>query len=286
MRAHGTRSSYVAGCRCEQCRKANARYATRRERIDYVTSKVDATDVRAHVQWLRDHGMGTRSIAEAAGVARSTIMALECSPKTGRPKSTVDINVARRLLAVHHELPGGATVDSIGLRRRVQALAAIGWSFSELDRRLGHDSGYTSQLALQGNVRVASRDKIIALYDELWCVEPPNTTRAERYARSRILNLARRNLWPSPLAWDDETIDDPTAEPQGFVVPREVKARPLDEVIEDFEDSRDHHGGLVVIAAERLGMKPETLERQLFRARAAGIEVQFDATGVHARAAS
>lgn len=286
MSAHGTRTRYVAGCRCEQCRKANSRYAARRERIDYVTSKVDSTDVRAHVQWLRDNGMGTRSIAEAAGVARSTIAALECSPKTGRPKSTVDINVARRLLAVHHDLPAGANIDAIGLRRRIQALAAIGWCFAELDRRLGHDKGYTSHLALQGNVRVASRDKIINLYDELWCVEPPNTTRAERYARSRILNLARRNLWPSPLAWDDDTIDDPNAEPQGFVVPREAKARPLADVIEDFEDTRDHHGGLVIIAADRLRMKPETLERQLFRAREAGIDVQFDTTGVHARAAS
>ena len=286
MAKHGERGTYTAGCRCEECRSANRQYQSRRARVGYATTQVDATEVRAHIQWLRANGMGARTIAEAAGIARSTITQMERSTKTGRPKATCSIETARRIMAVHHELPGGAPVDGIGLRRRIQALAAIGWSFTQLDRRLGMEAGYTSNIARRGIVRTSTRAKIIALYDQLWNASPPDSTRAERFAKSRALNLAQRNFWPSPLAWDDDEIDDPAAEPHGFVAFREPKARPLADVIEDFEDTRDHHGGLVIVAAERLGMKPQSLERQLFRARDLGIEVQFNSLGVHAKAAS
>lgn len=62
-------------------------------------------------------------------------------------------------------------------------------------------------------VTVATRDAVRALYDELWDAIPPAAAWRERQATSRARGLAARYGWAPPMAWDDETIDDPAAVP-------------------------------------------------------------------------
>ena len=114
-------------------------------------------------------------------------------------------------------------------------------------------------------MHAATARKVADLYDQLWD-QPGN--------RAKSINLARARGWALPLAWDDDEIDDPAATPcldartTGFQVSLEV-------MLEDFEHTRGQHGGNTRLAAERLGVTRDALERALHRARATGVEVNF-----------
>lgn len=98
-------------------------------------------------------------------------------------------------------------IDSTGVARRLQALAAIGWSTTTLGRRLGYDRRTVASLRNQRRPRilVPNHTRIVALYDDLWDTTG-GCTRTQRTAHARG--------WAPPMAWDDQSIDDPTAQPQ------------------------------------------------------------------------
>jgi DNA (cytosine-5)-methyltransferase 1 len=96
-------------------------------------------------------------------------------------------------------------VDVTGTRRRIRALARIGWSLHEVARRLGVPVQSLSRAHRHsGHVRLATAQKVAALYDELSMTPGPSV-----HARCH----AERQGWPPPLAWDDDDIDNPTARP-------------------------------------------------------------------------
>jgi len=64
---------------------------------------------------------------------------------------------------------------------------------------------------VSGRLARAVRD----LYEELWDVAPPSETPHQRASVTRTLTWAQRERWVVPAAWDDETIDDPSARPAG-----------------------------------------------------------------------
>jgi hypothetical protein len=169
--------------------------------------------------------------------------------------------------------------DATGSRRRLQALAAIGWSSLEVKEASGVSNGFLSAVRAghHETLRPFFADKIAEAYDSLSMRVGPST---------RARNLAQRKGWVPPLAWDDDEIDDPAAKPH---TPKDVRighGRPLEYLLEDYQHTWDHHGGDVVMAAERIGMKPEALYQRLLRARRDGISVEFSAAGVHAERAS
>lgn len=96
------------------------------------------------------------------------------------------------------------SVDATGTRRRIQALAAIGWSLAEQSRRLGMERSAAHAMTTRAWVTVETAAKVAALYDEL-AMTPGTSTRARCDAR--------RRGWPVPLAWDEEDLDDPAATP-------------------------------------------------------------------------
>lgn len=211
---HGRRSHYVSGCRHRDCVKANRDYASSRKRYGWTAGRVDAKPVRAHVDWLRINGMGIREIVRTSGVARSTVMGLYRSKRTGRPAEFVYRNVAEALLAVGTADPApGAPVDGTGTARRLQALVCLGWSLEALSHRLGWTRSNIQSLIQPTPVRRYTAEKVKALYDDLWDKMPPQSDRWQRASVTRARNLAHRNGWVSPLAWDDEDIDDPYARP-------------------------------------------------------------------------
>lgn len=99
------------------------------------------------------------------------------------------------------------TIPAIGTVRRIQALVRMGWPMPVLSERLGAATPQTIQnLARKprARIRVATAQKIAALYDELAMTPGPSRVSATR---------ARNRGWPAPLAWDD--IDNPNERPQG-----------------------------------------------------------------------
>lgn len=110
-------------------------------------------------------------------------------------------------------------LDNTGALRRLQALVALGWSQAELGRRLGYAdckgvSGINELMRSRQKIRRGTFARIVALYDELSMRLPPETTQYEKAVAVRARNKAARRGWAPPLAWDEETIDDPAARPR------------------------------------------------------------------------
>ena len=106
---------------------------------------------------------------------------------------------------------GVLTIDGTGTNRRLQALAALGWPQSELASRLGFTFQNVSRLALEGRVNRDTAAKVRALYDELSMTVGPS---------KRARDLALGKGWAVPLAWNDDSIDDPAARPSKMVAHR------------------------------------------------------------------
>ena len=213
MPTHGTRACYVAGCRRPECRAANRAYNNHRNRMAAygrpTTNLVDATPVREHVQALTAAGMGTRAIAEAAGVSRNTLRALLNGRGHRPPTRRLHPDTAEAILAVRPVPAAHALVDAAGTRRRVQALIVLGWSQAKLATRLGMKPTNFGDLLTLQQVTAATARAVAALYDQLWHVAPPEDTHRDRIAASRARRYAADRGWLPPMAWDDDLIDLP-----------------------------------------------------------------------------
>ena len=219
-RPHGYARYRLDGCRCYVCGYARAQYDDNRNRaIAYGTWQpwVDAEPVRAHIRSLQECGLGTRRIAEAAGVDRKRITAVlnGRSERGTPPQEKVRPELAAAVLAVEPTLAnlGSVTViDATGTRRRLQALITAGWPQHHLAARLGMTDGNFGATLRRERIVARTARAVAALYDELWRANPlehgatpGGVTRARKHAASQG--------WAPAGAWDDDTIDDPTATP-------------------------------------------------------------------------
>jgi hypothetical protein len=109
---------------------------------------------------------------------------------------------------------GKRHVDATGTRRRVQALAAIGWSHANVSRYIGWEGTFLAQaMRTRGKVHVDTAAAVRKAYDDLSMKLPPQTTTSERMSVARTLKLAERQGWLPPLSYDDGRIDDPDYRP-------------------------------------------------------------------------
>lgn len=234
MREHGDVERYRSGpdindqpgqgCRCETCRAANTRvaaeYRARKAREQWGTVpplRVDAEPVRVHVRSLMAGGVGWERVARLAGVPKATVRALLYGADRSRnPTARMATGTANKLLAVQTDgsVADGRFIDATGTHRRVQALIAVGWSSSEIMRRIGWDPANITNLLGRGVVRAATARKVQAVFTELWDQPPPDRTGFERWTADQARRKAAANGWAPPAAWDDD-IDDPKAKPRG-----------------------------------------------------------------------
>jgi transcriptional regulator with XRE-family HTH domain len=190
--------------------------------------------------------------------------------KSAPPTRRIRPRHAAALLAVQPALDvlaDGALTDATGARRRLRALAALGWPASHLARQLGMNPVAVRTL-MRGDrqrVTVATARKVAALYDRLW-----NTPGPSEATRAR----ASRAGWPVPLAWDDESIDDPDARPATPTAKGGQRSR---ELWHDSEELRAQGLPLEDIA-DRLGVALRTLVRARERAQAANSRTEARAT--------
>lgn len=219
---HGTYEARKRdGCGCGACVQAGRRYAKRRSHLGRTgrSNLIDAQPARDHVRQLLREGLTLGQIEQRSGVHRTGLRHLVGTGSDGRPAAArVRRDTAARLLAVAACRVGEETsglVDPTGTRRRLQALVAIGWTQSALARRLGILPASLPKI-VHGDrpaIRVATRDAVQALYDDLWDQSPPDVTPGERRARTAALTRAAARGWPPPMAWDDDLIDNPAARP-------------------------------------------------------------------------
>lgn len=180
--------------------------------------RTDAEPVRAHVVQLRQAGLSLAVIAELADVTiRSVVYLIYGEPSAGKaPSSTMPTEKARKLLAVKPTLDrmrDTVAVDASGTKRRIQALAALGWSARALALRCGRSQNEFTRILNQDRRVLASTARLVRdLYDELWDQPAPTGSLGERISASRALTMAARNGWPRPQAWDDDLLDLTDAE--------------------------------------------------------------------------
>lgn len=231
---HGNRVRYVIDkCRCRRCRDAASQYQRQLNRRHAYGQDVyvDAQPARVHVQSLQVWGMGWKRIAHTAGVHTSVVWKLLYGAPTRNmgPSKRIRKTTADALLAVRLDLADGALVDATGARRRLQALATLGWSIQALADHAHVDRQRLDKALRNDWIRKTTRDVVAALYDDLW--NTPATGGRSTATRLR----AERHGWVPPLAWDDDQIDNPAATPADTTTPnpadrRRVPAIDLDDV--------------------------------------------------------
>lgn len=247
-------------CRDAACRDAqNARERDRRRERAYGTytrGHVPAGPVREHLNYLGRCGMGTKAVSAATGISYSTLVGIRWgrrSQKTGQLTPAVKVTEAhsRLIRSVQPDLDAiapAAYIDSRGTVRRLQALAAVGWSLTMLAHRLAVDETTLQRGIRRAKVTATTARAVVALYDELWNVCPPAPTAHAAAIVKRTKRNAAAAGWVPPLAWDNIDTD---LEPQLGDSDQEI----VDEIAID-EAVAGHHPNLTrterLIALRRL----------------------------------
>ncbi|MBI1379445.1 MAG: hypothetical protein GC157_18500 [Frankiales bacterium] len=244
----------------EENRRRMKRY--RLERARGVHHRVPTDLIRSHIDRLHAAGMSNRAIVLAAGYSPET------SLNTFLRRPSISRTTAQRLLAVEPgtpPVPGpNYRISAVGSRRRLQALAAIGWTLPALAARTTETFPQLRAIreARHPTVRSGTAIEISRLYDALAMTPGPSAL-----ART----IAKQNNWAPPLAWDDDDLDTRDAQPHL------ATSTPItrDEMLLEFEHTRDQHGGRITLAATRLGADPLNLARRIQRAKAAGHDIDY-----------
>lgn len=175
----------------------------------------EAEPVRLHIKELNAAGLGLRRISQLSGVNRKTLQWIVGgrSERGTPPSYKVLQDNADRLLAIpipssvrHQGVADHRPVAAVGTRRRLQALVAFGYPRCYLADRIGMLPSNFGRLLSDTNSQVLAitARKVVALFDELSATPGPS---------SRARKDAARRGWAVPMAWDDDTIDDPLATP-------------------------------------------------------------------------
>lgn len=145
-------------------------------------------------------------------------------------------------------------VDSTGAHRRLQALACMGHDAARIARHIGLSTAAVHHLLRRKNVLAGKLALVKKAYADLADVQGTSW---------RVRQIAADKNWAPPMAWDDDTIDDPNAEPQHTA----ADTNPIDDMT-------------VELVAERIGkpLRPDD------RARAAALtDAELEAVIVQLR---
>jgi transcriptional regulator with XRE-family HTH domain len=215
------------------------------------SSRVPAEPIRQHVQALRAAGVGSRRVEQLSGVSRSVIQALMNGRSIygNQPSKTISAENAQRILAVEVKPAAGCPVDITGTTRRLQALVAIGYTQADLAARVGITAANATEL-FRGNrsVLLSTAIKVRGIYEELSMRPGPSDAARQR---------AKKLRWAPPLAWEEDTIDNPQAKP-------DLGERRAVKFDERFLEMREL-GFSDLEILQRLNVKAESLMRQLER---------------------
>lgn len=163
---------------------------------------------RAHIARLQEFGLSEVAIARLAG--EPDVGSLSDLTRPGSRRYVTRITKAReaRILAARFDLDAidnpDRKVHVAGTRRRIEGLRWMGWTNEHIAARVGVTSSAVSEWTKHPVVKVRTARRVRDVYDELSMTRGPSKITATR---------ARTAGFAPPLAWDDDTIDDPAATP-------------------------------------------------------------------------
>lgn len=127
---------------------------------------------------------------------------------------------------------------------------AWGYSSFMIADELGVTQSVVSNWLMRESVTSETASRVANLFDRLSTTPGPSKSAATR---------AKRKGWPLPMEWDDDEIDDPSAQPGG--ARKKVEPWSLDDYREIREQGYTHEQ-----AAERLKVHPDSIKRRLRKA--------------------
>lgn len=213
---------------------------------------VPAGEVAKHIEALRAVGIGWQRISGMADVRERHLQSIVARQKWVYPGTAV------RILAVpitaHAVQMDGSDVSNVGSVRRLRALQTMGYTHDMLAEHSGLCSHTINRIIMEKKfqVKAATARTVEELFSRLQLVPPPETVAIKR-ARLR----AQRRGWAPPFAWDEDTIDDPNAEP-------DLGKNSKTDWLEDYEELKAMGLDFDVIAA-RLGTNRVALQQRLRR---------------------
>jgi transcriptional regulator with XRE-family HTH domain len=256
MQAAPTAPRRRYGTRPAPVRSAHAAYERRRLYLAGTgrwQPRTGAAPARAHIARLQQQHMTLQQVAAAAGVGDRSVSAIRAGQAHVRPATAAAI-----LAVAPAARPETGLVPATGTVRRLRALMLAGWPASVLAGELGYQTHALRRLATSGQFTPApTASGARVLYDRLWDKPGPS----ERTSRNAV-----QRGWAPAMAWDDDTIDDPAAQPQGIRPARRGSYRRAADVIEDAEELI-RWGLTPAQAAERLGISRASLDQARRRRR-------------------
>ncbi len=201
-------------------------------------------------EWLHQ-GYTASWIATACGLSVPYVSNLAARVRKGERVQIGYVN-ARRILTGNISAATTGVGPSVGWSRRLQALTWLGYSLATLSELTGVPQ-MTLSCIREGKRRVGA-DKAAAIreaWDRIGLQIGPDPQAAAR---------ARSRGWHGPLAWDDDTIDDPAVGPNlGEATARRYggDGRPSADVADDVQWLLDEIAPRATAQqmAERLGYR-------------------------------
>lgn len=207
---HGTTQCYrTCKCRKQECKDVNAAAVREtRKKKAYGTSTqhmVDAEPVRRRLLKLMKYGWGVRAITRETKVPTRTISSIVYGDK-GKIQESVTAETASKLLAfnppfarVDRQGTSTANIDAAPAKRKLQALAALGYSLNALAETAGYSRSYFKQVLAQDQIRIDRQRAVDAVYEQFWNKLPTATTPLQK----RVVETSRRQAvakgWRPPM---------------------------------------------------------------------------------------
>lgn len=161
---HGVRLRYMAGCRCDACRRANSTYENERQKARRAgdwNGIVPADRARDHMLDLSRKGVGRRTIQACTDIADTVLQEI----RTGR-KQRIRARTERLILGVTKAMAADhALISARRSNHRIRLLLEEGYTEKHLAKRLGYANDYLQFNERRITVRNAAR--IERLYREL-----------------------------------------------------------------------------------------------------------------------
>ncbi|MGW2520516.1 helix-turn-helix domain-containing protein [Streptomyces sp. NPDC001617] len=200
---HGTSNRYAYGCRCTPCTRAATRADTERklDRLAGRPRQIPAGPASEHARALKARGLSLTQIGREAGLRTSTISRL-----INGQRDILAVNAAKVLAVPLNVRASTGDVPALGATRRIRALYALGHFNRTIAVEAGISKDAVCALAAGAwpRVKAAIDDEVRAAYDRL-SMSTGTSWKTRQWAE--------KHGWATPLAWDDDTIDDPSAVP-------------------------------------------------------------------------
>lgn len=219
---------------------------------------IDAEPVRQHLLKLHAAGITIYRVATLAGMDRASIRMFTQHGYNNNEsrRRRVTPEIAARILALDINEITPTKVDVTGSRRRVQALAAIGWPTERVASYAGLSPRNISTLLQQPMIMASTAQAIATTYDKLRHQSARRNGISKNIA-NRARNRAAAKRWPPPKYWDETgAIDDPHFTPEYKVTQAEILAEDARWLISVGGLDRNQ-------VAERLGKDRSYIDRVL-----------------------